>query len=74
MSVQQAKPALPIVHLCEGNKTIVFFAHIHNSSTCNGDNFSHPIKTANAHKDRILPQTIINTCKKYLEGLKHSQK
>ena len=37
--------------------------HIHNSCTRNDDNLL--IKTGNAYKQRILPQTTINTCKKY---------
>ena len=53
----------------------IFFMHIYYSCTHNGDNLNFSIKTANAYKDRILPQTIINTCKKYEgEGLKQSQK
>ena len=39
--------------------------HIRNSCTCNGDNLNLLIKTGNVHKQRILPQTTINTCKKY---------
>ena len=40
--------------------------HICNSCSRNGDNLL--IKTDNAHKQRILPQTTLNTCKKY-EGV-----
>ena len=41
--------------------------HIHNSCTRNDDHHNLLIKIANAHKQRILPQTTINTCKKYEE-------
>ena len=41
--------------------------HIHISCTRNDDNLILLIKTANAHKRRILPQTIIDTCKRYKE-------
>ena len=48
--------------------------HTHDSYTSNGDDFHLLIKTGNAHKQKILPQTIINICKKYEgEGLKHKQ-
>ena len=39
--------------------------HIHNSCTCDSDNLNLLIKTGNVHKQRILPQTTINTSKKY---------
>ena len=72
MSAQLAAPATPLVNR---NHKIVFFMHIHDSCTCNGDNLNLLIKTGNVHKQRILPQTTINTCKKYErgQGLKHNQ-
>ena len=42
---------------------------IHNSCTRNGDNHSLLIKTANAYKQRSLPQTTIYTCKEYRGGI-----
>ena len=49
--------------------------HIHNSYTYSGDHPNLLIKTRNAHKERILPQTTINTFKKCQEEeLKHSSK
>ena len=38
------------------------FMHFHNSCTRNCDHRILLIKTANAHKQRMLPQIIINTC------------
>ena len=51
------------------------FMHFHNSYKRKGDHLILLIKTGNAHEQRMLPQTIINTCKKYEgERLKPSQK
>ena len=38
--------------------------HIHISYTRNDEDLNLLIKTGNAHKQRILPQTITYTCKK----------
>ena len=53
----------------------MFFVHIYNSCTGNGDSLYLLIKTGNALKQRILSQITTNTRKKY-EGeiLKHGQK
>ena len=37
--------------------------HKHNCCTCNGNNLNLFIKTGNGHKERMLPQTIVNTFK-----------
>ena len=39
--------------------------HIHNLCARNGDRLNLSIKTGNAHRQRILPQTTINTLKRY---------
>ena len=73
--VKPANLASPIVHLCEQELKKFIFMRIHNSCTCNGDNLNLLIKTGNVHKERMLPQTAINICKKYEgEGLNNSQK
>ena len=42
--------------------------HIHNSCTRNGYHLNLLIKTGNARKERMLPQTISNTLKSVSEG------
>ena len=42
--------------------------HIHNFCVRNGDNLNLLIKTADAHKQKIFPQTTIITSKKYEKG------
>ena len=49
--------------------------HIHNSCLLNSDKLDLLIKTAVAHEQRILQQTIINTCEKYeREGIETQSK
>ena len=47
---------------------IVFFMHIHNSCTRNGDHPTPLIKTGNAHKNGMLSQTIIHTFRSFEGG------
>ena len=57
------------------NEKLINFMHFLNSCTRNGDRLVFLIKTGNAYKERILPQTIINTFEKCeRKGLKNSQK
>ena len=66
LKVSVLPAALPslIVHLCEQKQKKLFFMSIHNSCTLNGDNIDLLIKTGNAQKCRMLPQTTVNTFKK----------
>ena len=45
-------------------KLCFFFMHIHNSCIPSYDHLIVLTKTANAYKQRILPQTITKSCKK----------
>ena len=49
------------------NEKLINLLHFHNSCTRNGDHLILSIKTGNAHKQIMLPQTIINTFKKCKE-------
>ena len=43
---------------------LITFMHFHNPCTCDGDHLILLINTGNAHKGRVLPQTIVDTFKK----------
>ena len=68
------QPASPIARLWEQYPKVYIF-YFQTSCTHNGDHLILSIKTDNAHKERMLSHTIINTFKKCeRKGLKHSQK
>ena len=57
------------------NEKLMFFIHFQNFYTRNSDHDILLIKIGYAHKQRILPQTTINSLKGGRKGgLKHSQK
>ena len=57
------------------NDKIVFLMYNHNSCACNGDCLILLTKTGNIHKERILPQTTIDTSEKCKEdGIKTQSK
>ena len=66
--VNSKETFMVFVHLhksCLGNSdNLMVFVHLHKSCLGNSDNLILSMKTGNAHKERTLSPTIINTFKK----------